>query len=580
MIDLKYSEILANNSQLKKTVSGEPYSISILANTTVNPVIELLEYISRINEINPEIKIGNYDNIVQDSLVHKDSDLIIIFYDLFKVIDELPNFYEDIDDDLYEDLKNKIINEIDITFDNLKKSSSVIFNAFTSSYFNLDVYNETIIDSLVKELNEYVINNKLNNTDIIHIDKLITKIGVSEAVDSRLYNSSKILYTITFFKHYALALEKKLLANNGKLKKAIIFDCDNTLWHGILGEDGFDGIEMSNSSGKGSIFSKIQQLAVFLSKSGIIVGLCSKNNGKDVDEVLLNHSDMKLQDEHIVIKKVNWNDKATNLQEIASELNIGEDSIVFVDDSDFEINLVQERCPKIKTIKVPENLLEYEDKLLDTIYSCFNFAITEEDKKKTQMYKKQVERVKLKKSVSSIDDYLKSLEISVDVYINDESTVPRISQMTQKTNQFNLTTKRYTENEISNFIQANDKDILTISVSDKFGDNGITGLLIAKKDKSNKTIYIDTFLMSCRIIGRNIEYVFMDHFIQKAQALGFNTLKATYIPSKKNAQVKDLYENIGFELINSESGTKEYELYVDNYKSSKINYININNIAE
>ena len=576
MIDLKYSEILAQNNLLRESISGNKYTISILANVTVNPLIELIEYSCRLQNINPLVKIGNYDNIAQDCTTHSNSDLVLVFYDIFKLINELPFFFEDISEDMLLGLKDRIYSEFDIIYKNLENCPSVVINTFSSEYFTKGYAGNSKIELFVFELNLHMSQKLSKNVSFINLNTIFSTIGIHQAIDYRLYSASKSLYTIAFFKYYIQALEPTLLRNTGKLKKAIIFDCDNTLWNGILGEDGFSGIDMSLKSSKGIVFNKIQQIARYLSNNGVIVGLCSKNNESDVFDVINNHSDMVLKDDNIVIKKINWKDKATNLIDIAKELNIGQDSIVFVDDSDFEINLINEKVPEIKTIRVPNNLLDYPKIVLDNIFKYFNLSVSNEDRLKTKMYKQQAKRIESKSNTESIEDYLKSLDISVKVFENDESLVSRISQMTQKTNQFNLTTQRYTENQISSFIINNDSSIFAISVSDKFGDNGITGTLICNFDKSSKIVIIDTFLMSCRIIGRNIEFVFFDFFVKKIIKKGYSIIKASYIPTKKNEQVKELYETFGFEISYIENEKKEYVLNIANYKKKNLDYIKIN----
>lgn len=578
MIDLKYSELLAKNKKLGEIVTGEPYNITLLGNITINTLIEPLEYISRINYINPTINIGNYDNIIQDSIQCENSDLVIIFYDIFKIVDGLPYFFEDISDELLFSLKDRICNDIDIVLSNLKNCPSVAINTFSSYCFVSEYSKDSKLDLFIKDLNGYLATKIVNNVNVINIDKIIGTIGTKQAIDHRFYYSSKALYTILFLKHYAEAIEPLILRNTGKLKKAIIFDCDNTLWKGILGEDGINGIDMSLETNSGIIFNKIQQIAVFLSKSGVIVGLCSKNNEEDVNQVLNNHPDIVLTDNQIVVKKINWNDKALNLKTIALELNIGLDSILFVDDSDFEVNLIKETIPEITTVKVPTKLYEYQNLLLKYVYKYFNLSLSLEDKSKTEIYKQQSQRLKSKNEANSIDDYLSSLGISIKVFEKDKSIIPRIAQMSQKTNQFNLTTKRYTESQISNIMEDDNYHVIAIAVSDKFGDNGVTGLCILNLDNLTKSVFINTFLLSCRIIGRNIEYVFFDFIVKWVKENKYSAIKAKFIPTKKNSQVENFYDDLGFEIRNEKNGIKEYFLDISRFISKNINYIKIHNI--
>ena len=572
---LKYTEILKLNKELIGKIKSKPYNIGVLSNVTINSFREILEYNCRSNNIEPTIEIGNFDNIVQDSAVFNQKDLVIIFYDVLNIVDQVSDFFEDIDDEKYNNLKQKLYTEIDIIFDNLKNTSAVIFNSFSASYFNNNFASTTKIESFVNDLNIYVEEKKKNNISIINIDKLFIEVGIKNAIDYRFYNSSKAPYTFTFLKSYVAAIEILLLKNNGKLKKAIIFDCDNTLWKGIIGEDGMKNIDISSNSKFGKPFNRIQQIAVYLSKRGIIVGICSKNNEQDVIDVFQNHPDMVLKEEHIVIKKVNWIDKASNLRAIAEELNIGIDSLVFVDDSNFEINLVKEQLPEVLTIQVPTNSTDYPDLLLKNIYTYFNLSLNSDDARKTEMYKQQFERENSKSAFTSIDDYLSSLEIELDILKNDNSHTPRISQLTQKTNQFNLTTERYTETQIEQFTST--ELVYAMFVKDKFGDNGLTGICIAKKDSNNlNNVIIDSLLMSCRIIGRNIEFAFVNYIINDLQHYGYTSITALYKPTKKNAQVEDFYEKMGFNLEQIIDDNKEYSLNIDNFVPKKLDYIKIN----
>lgn len=575
MENLKYTEILKLNKELIGKIKSKPYNIGVLSNVTINSFREILEYNCRYNNIEPTIEIGNFDNIVQDSAVFNKKDLVIIFYDVLNIVDQVSDFFEDIDDEKYNNLKQKLYTEIDIIFDNLKNTSAVIFNSFSASYFNNNFASTTKIESFVKDLNIYVEEKKKNNISIINIDKLFIEVGIKNAIDYRFYNSSKAPYTFTFLKSYVAAIEIHILKNNGKLKKAIIFDCDNTLWKGIIGEDGMKNIDMSSNSKFGKPFNRIQQIAVYLSKRGIIVGICSKNNEQDVIDVFQNHPDMVLKEEHIVIKKVNWIDKASNLRAIAEELNIGIDSLVFVDDSNFEINLVKEQLPEVLTIQVPTNSTDYPDLLLKNIYTYFNLSLNSDDARKTEMYKQQFERENSKSAFTSIDDYLSSLEIKLDILKNDNTHTPRISQLTQKTNQFNLTTERYTETQIEQFTTT--ELVYAMFVKDKFGDNGLTGICIAKKDSNNlNNVIIDSLLMSCRIIGRNIEFAFLNYIINDLQHYGYTSITALYKPTKKNAQVEDFYEKMGFNLEQKIDNNKEYSLNIDNFVPKKLDYIKIN----
>ena len=226
----------------------------------------------------------------------------------------------------------------------------------------------------------------------------------------------------------------------------------------------------------------------------MLVGLCSKNNLEDVNEVLDHHKDMLLRTKNITFNKSNWLDKATNIKEISNELNIGLDSIVFVDDSSFEVNLIRDQLPEVHVLQVPKRLYDYPALIRNACQLFYNLSFTYEDKNKINLYKQQVKRHESKLKFNNVEDYLSSLELEITIFKNNKSLIPRISQMCQKTNQFNTTTKRYTEGDINSFMNDSAYEIYAFSVADKFGDNGVTGLCIIKiKQNDSKAVEIDSF---------------------------------------------------------------------------------------
>ena len=309
MENLKYTEILQLNKSLAGTLSAEPYTVGVLSNVTINNFKEIAECFLRINEIEPKIELGNYDNIVQDSSSMGSHKMVIVFYDMLNIIDGVEAFFEAVSDELFEDLQQKLFTEIDIILGNLKNTAAVVFNSFSSYFFVPNYTSSSKINRLKNNLNAYLAHKEQLNLHLVDTDRIIAEIGIAQAVDFRFYNSSKAPYTVAFFKQYCYGLLPILLKNTGKLKKALIFDCDNTLWHGILGEDGRDGVEMKYTSKNGAAFYQVQLMAKYLSIKGVIIGLCSKNNPEDVEDILTNNPDVVLKNEDIVIKKVNWIDR-------------------------------------------------------------------------------------------------------------------------------------------------------------------------------------------------------------------------------------------------------------------------------
>ena len=524
--------------------------------------------------VNASITFGNYDNIVQDSFQIENMNLVIVHYELLNVVGKTDCYVEDFSEDQIEEIAGSLEGELGMILNNLSNVPCVLFDSFTAKTLNISSLRNNKFAHLAERLNRFVAENKAKNTYLIDIDAIIGKIGEGNSFDKKLYLLSKTLYTIDFWKEYTYAVSPVLLKVTGKAKKAIIFDCDNTLWKGILGEDGFDGIDMSAHSKIGSIFHEVQNMAVWLSKHGVLVGLCSKNNPGDVAEVLEKHPDMALKNDNIVVSEVNWNDKASNLRVIAEELNIGIDSLVFVDDSDFEINLIREQLPQVVCMQVPAAIFDYPKQLAEIINTYFYFSDSKADLDKTNQYKQQAQRNQSKRQFGDIESYLKSLEMEVTFHVNDACEVERVAQLTQKTNQLNLCTNRYTDAQIESIKDSTKQSYISLSVKDKFGDSGLTGVAIVSY--SDGKGMIDDFLMSCRVMGRNIEFAFMDYIIEFLKNKGCEEVTAQYIPTMKNKPVSDFYDKVGLPVEEEIDGTKKYQMSISDYKLKNINYIKVN----
>lgn len=349
----------------------------------------------------------------------------------------------------------------------------------------------------------------------------------------------------------------KLITFTQTRKKCIVLDLDNTLWDGVLGEDGISGIKMSGDY-PGNAFMYLQEGLVALANTGVIITVCSKNNEADVKELWEKNPFVKLGPKHIAAYRINWENKADNIRSLAKELNIGLDSMVFVDDNPTERELVRQQLPMVAVPEFPKRpyrLIEFYVGLVDEYFRTYE--LTDEDRHKTEQYKANVQRVLEQNRYSDLTDFLRSLNIEIDIIRANEFNISRIAQMTQKTNQFNLTTHRYTEADINGFI-ATGADVYCISVRDKFGDNGITGEIIINRE--NNVAVIDTLLLSCRILGKGIESAFFISLINQLFENGVTEVKAKYIPTAKNNQVADFYDRQGFSCISDQNGIKEYKM--------------------
>jgi FkbH-like protein len=575
MMELNYTEILKHNKELAEGMKSEHQNITLFSNIIIHQVKEILEYTLRTEKINLKVYFGNYDNIIQDSEAYNSTNPVILFWELCNIIEGLQYRIELLNNKEFSDLVEKICSEIQLVFNNLKKTSLILVNKFSSLSYSSASFDRNQFDNLASQVNQYLETHLPSNAIVVDINKIISQVGVNESFDYRYFNSSKSLYSISFFKRYSQFIKPILLSIYGKAKKAIVFDCDNTLWKGILGEDGFNSIEMSPTTKSGAIFADIQATALSLNRQGVIICLCSKNNIADVEEVLQSHPDMQLRNENITINKSNWVDKATNIKNIADELNIGLDSIVFIDDSEFEINLVQEQLPEVTVLRVPSRIYEYPNMLRQNMGLFFNHSSTAEDRKKIDMYKQRLMGENDKKNYSNLEDYLSSLKLELTIYENNQDIIPRIAQLSQKTNQFNLTTKRYTESDIANIYESNQDTVFAFAVRDKYGDNGVTGVCIVQINDQEHTAEIDSLMMSCRIIGRNIEFSFIDQLISKLEVFKVRTVYANYIKTKKNEQVKDFYQKCSFIAVESSDVMVRYSLDIGNFNPKQLNYIGV-----
>ena len=570
---MKYTDILSLNKKLGHSLEHkEVYEVFVLSNITVNQIKEVGEYTLRSNGINAHFSFGDYDNIVQDSGKLLGANAVIIFWELANVIDGLQYRIDLMSESDIDSLIKKLELEIRLTLTNLDKHSLVLFNKFSAVTFDTDSINKSKLSIIADKLNVYLDQFKLPSLFTISINNVFSKKGVENLLELRYFYSNKALYNIEFFRCYMDYIYPFFNWVSGKSKKVIVLDCDNTLWNGVLGEEGLNGIQMSPATPKGAIFREVQSIIKGLYDRGTLICICSKNNFEDTHEVFEKHPDSIIRSEHISINMSNWKDKASNLITIAEDLNIGLESFLFVDDSSFEVNLIKETLSEVTVIQVPSKLENYPSLLKKNLGLFYNPSITVEDMKKSEMYKQQSLREGHQHLYKNNEDYLKSLGLKILPEVGNMGRLARLAQLTQKTNQFNLTTKRYSEQDLLNFLKNTKYLVANFSVTDKFGEYGVTGMAIVKLD--SKVAFIDTFLISCRVIGRNIEFKFFQFLLKKLSKKGITKIKAKFIPTRKNSQVSKFYEILGFDLLsNSVESVKEYELYLPSYKIKILDYI-------
>ena len=428
------------------------------------------------------------------------------------------------------------------------------------------------LQAAVAEYNNalYVAEAGHKNVKVIDITEFTRKFNTSELFDWKFYFISQMGMNPKLSKDFKAWWDKKQNSISLKRKKCLVLDLDNTLWGGVLGEEGIDGIKIGGDY-PGKAFLYWQEALLDLSKSGVILTVCSKNNEQDVLDAWDKNPFNVLKKEHFVAYRINWTDKATNIKELASELNIGLDSFVFVDDNPTERDLIKQMLPMVEVPEFPTQpygLMSFFKQLVEDYFKVY--SVTDEDKKKTEQYKQNAARAQAQASFTDFDSFLESLDIQITIEAANEFNIQRIAQMTQKTNQFNLTTQRYTDADVRGFVDSGWK-VWCISVADKFGDNGITGAIMVTPEGT-----IDTFLLSCRILGKGIENAFVKKILSLLANAGFETISAKYLPTAKNAQVKNFWEKVGFTCTEeSEDGSKNYSLVIKDAEMEVRNFYHI-----
>jgi FkbH-like protein len=385
--------------------------------------------------------------------------------------------------------------------------------------------------------------------DLLTIDERAAIDGLNAWHDPILWLRAKQAIAPAAGAFYGELLMRLVGAQRGRSAKCLVLDLDNTLWGGVIGDDGMNGIVLGQGNAVGEAYVQLQTYAANLAKRGVLLAVCSKNDEKNALEPFASHPEMVIKRADISCFMANWDDKPTNLRRIAESLNIGLDSLVFVDDNPFERNIVRRELPMVQAPELPDDPGLYARCLADAGY-FEAVAITQEDLSRTELYQARAEREALAASTTDLAGYLRSLEMRMTATPFDDLGLKRITQLANKTNQFNLTTRRYTEAEISGAMADRDKLTLQVRLADKFGDHGIIALLIGGMQAEGQ-LDIETWLMSCRVLGRGVEQACFNVLASEAVAMGARAMKGRYIPTAKNGMVEDHYGKLGFSQLSS-----------------------------
>ena len=492
-------------------------------------------------------------------------EIIIIFHSAHKLLDK----YNKLKLTLQNSLANtqlELVSNIVITINSKLKSKIIYYNYTEINDSVFGNYANKIESSFLFQIRKLnfelmVFATKQSSFYICDISSIQNHSGKINLFQPSIYINTEMVLKIDILPEVAKKTTDLIGAMTGSFKKCLILDLDNTMWGGVIGDDGLENIQLGNL-GIGKSFTEFQYWIKKLKNRGIILAVCSKNTESIAKEPFEKHPDMVLRLDDIAVFLANWENKADNIRQIQSILNIGFDSMVFLDDNPFERNIVRENINGITVPELPEDPADY----LEFLYTLNLFettSISNEDAERTKQYQVEAERVVLQKSFTNEDDFLKSLNMVSFVEPFNKFNTPRVAQLSQRSNQFNLRTVRYTEAEIENSIVDENIISFTFTLSDKFGDNGMICVIILRPEDMNN-LFIDTWFMSCRVLKRGMENFVLNTIVNCARENGYSFLKGEYIQTEKNVLVKDHYFQLGFE-----QATNHWILNVNNYQEKK-----------
>lgn len=439
----------------------------------------------------------------------------------------------------YRDQISQVLPNSRIILTNFLEIDDAVFGNFSTKVVSSFLHQLRYLNFKLMELATQ--NDNLYIVDILSIQN---RIGRNQMFSENIYIGSDMVLNIDSIPLVSRRIWSIIEALEGKFKKCLILDLDNTLWGGVIGDDGIEKIQIGNL-GIGKAFSNLQKWAKKLKERGVILAICSKNTESVAKEPFENHPDMVLKMEDISVFVANWENKADNIRYIQSVLNIGFDSMVFLDDNPFERNIVRENIIGITVPELPEDPSLYVNYLSElNLFETVSFS--SEDSGRTEMYQNEAKRKEFEKKSTNLEDYLSSLEMYSEIQAFNDFNTPRIAQLTQRSNQYNLRTVRYSEADIKAIANSDVHIGLAFTLTDKFGDNGLICVVILEKRKEEECLFINSWLMSCRVLKRGMELFVLNTIVDVAKNHGFGLIKGEYLPTKKNALVENHYSDLGF----------------------------------
>lgn len=533
--------------------------IAFLRSFTLEPMVPLLRAEAGLYGLDVSVQVGEFNTYMQDVLNTEgflytfQPHIAVLAVQTRDLVPALWNRFADLSGQEIQATISQAVSDLRHAISTFRANSQthLIVHSFelplTASNGVLDARMASSQVAAIQTLNQELalLARETKGVYVLDYDALVARYGRARWQDARKWLTARMPIASDCLIHLAREYMRFVLPLMGKTCKALAIDLDNTLWGGVIGEDGMTGIKLS-AEYPGAAFQELQRAILDLYQRGIILAACSKNNLADAMEAIENHPGMLLRPHHFAALRINWQDKAQNLREIARELNIGIDAVAFIDDNPVERNRVRGEVPEVQVIELPADPMGYAQALRD--WPVFErLTLSAEDRERGKMYAENRQRAELEQSAGSLEDFYRGLKMEAEIATVTPETLARTAQLTQKTNQFNMTTRRYSEQQIQEMQADPAYSVYTLKVRDRFGDNGLVGIAIAKLE--GEICEIDTFLLSCRVIGRTIETAIIAHIAEKAKQRGAKVVQGWFLPTKKNAPAKDFYVQHGFEII-------------------------------
>ena len=558
---------------LKKDLTGLPaLKVALVGDTATQFLATAIKGMGVDRGYNIDLFEAEYNQVERQfmdptsDLYEFDADFIVVFQSTHKLgehhsqlsIEQQSSLADDRIDFVTSICENPVLAQKKIIYFNYPEIEDTVFGSYANKVTSSFSYQ-------VRKLNYELMNlsQQHPNLFICDIAGLQNKFGRDFMFATNVYVSTEMILSVDVLPYVASRVMDIICAIKGQFKKCLILDLDNTLWGGVIGDDGLEGIRLGHGLGIGKAFTEFQMWVKKLKQRGIIICVASKNNEDTAKEPFEKHPDMVLRLEDIAVFQVNWETKVDNIRTIQQILNVSFSSMVFLDDNPFERNMVRENIPDITVPELPQDPGDY----LEYLYSLNLFetaSYSNADKDRTKQYQVEAKRVSLSKTFTNEADYLKSLNMVSHVSGFTKFNTPRVAQLSQRSNQFNLRTIRYTEADVKAY--ADDPSIIDLSftLEDKFGDNGLIAVIILKPQDKD-TLFVDTWFMSCRVLKRGMENYTLNTIVERAKKAGYKRVVGEYLPTAMNKMVDKHFPNLGFKKIEG-ANTDLYELDVESYQ--------------